>query len=42
MDIGGTFTDIVLLAENGTLFSKKLLSTPHDYSEAIERAYWRC
>jgi N-methylhydantoinase A len=37
VDIGGTFTDIVLLAENGTLFSKKLLSTPHDYSEAIEQ-----
>ena len=37
VDIGGTFTDIVLLTENGILFSKKLLSTPHDYSEAIEQ-----
>src|SRR3954463_11468823 len=37
VDIGGTFTDIVLLAEDGILFSKKLLSTPHDYSEAIEQ-----
>jgi len=36
VDIGGTFTDIVLLAPDGSLFSKKLLSTPHDYSEAIE------
>ena len=36
VDIGGTFTDIVLLREDGVLFSKKILSTPHDYSEAIE------
>ncbi|MBM3573683.1 MAG: hydantoinase/oxoprolinase family protein, partial [Alphaproteobacteria bacterium] len=36
VDIGGTFTDIVLIAPDGTLFSKKLLSTPADYSEAIE------
>jgi N-methylhydantoinase A len=36
VDIGGTFTDIVVLADDGTLFSKKLLSTPPDYSEAIE------
>lgn len=37
VDIGGTFTDIVLLSEDGILFSKKLLSTPHDFSEAIEQ-----
>jgi N-methylhydantoinase A len=37
VDIGGTFTDIVMLADDGTLFSKKLLSTPPDYSEAIEQ-----
>jgi N-methylhydantoinase A len=37
VDIGGTFTDIVLLADDGALFSKKLLSTPLDYSEAIEQ-----
>jgi len=36
VDIGGTFTDIVLLGEDGALFSKKLLSTPPDYSAAIE------
>jgi N-methylhydantoinase A len=36
VDIGGTFTDIVLMAPDGKLFSKKLLSTPSDYSEAIE------
>ncbi|MBI4184564.1 MAG: hydantoinase/oxoprolinase family protein [Proteobacteria bacterium] len=36
VDIGGTFTDIVLLDPNGTLHSKKVLSTPDDYSRAIE------
>ena len=36
VDIGGTFTDIVLLNPDGTLFSKKVLSTPDDYSRAIE------
>lgn len=36
VDIGGTFTDIVMIDDTGTVFSKKLLSTPHDYSEAIE------
>ena len=36
VDIGGTFTDIVLLRADGELFSKKVLSTPGDYSIAIE------
>ena len=36
VDIGGTFTDITLLARDGTLLSKKILSTPDDYSRAIE------
>ena len=36
VDIGGTFTDIVLLRPDGGLFSKKVLSTPEDYSRAIE------
>ena len=36
VDIGGTFTDIVLLRADGALFSRKLLSTPGDYSLAIE------
>lgn len=36
VDIGGTFTDIVILAPDGTIFSKKILSTPDDYSRAIE------
>jgi len=36
VDIGGTFTDIVLLGEDGTVHTKKILSTPDDYSRAIE------
>ncbi len=36
VDIGGTFTDVVLIADDGTIFSKKVLSTPRDYSQAIE------
>ena len=36
VDIGGTFTDIVILAPDGTIYSKKVLSTPDDYSRAIE------
>ena len=36
VDIGGTFTDIVILAPDGTIYSKKILSTPDDYSRAIE------
>ncbi len=30
VDIGGTFTDIVLLGGDGVLFNKKILSTPDD------------
>jgi N-methylhydantoinase A len=36
IDIGGTFTDIILLEDDGTLHRKKILSTPDDYSRAIE------
>ena len=36
VDIGGTFTDIVLLDNQGSIRTKKLLSSPPDYSEAIE------
>ena len=35
VDIGGTFTDIIFIAESGTVITKKLLSTPSDYSRAI-------
>jgi N-methylhydantoinase A len=36
VDIGGTFTDVVLMSAEGTIFSKKVLSTPQDYSQGIE------
>ncbi|WP_347558373.1 hydantoinase/oxoprolinase family protein [Robbsia sp. KACC 23696] len=36
VDIGGTFTDVVLIGSDGTIYSKKVLSTPKDYSQAIE------
>ena len=35
VDIGGTFTDIVFTGDDGTLLTKKLLTTPDDYSRAI-------
>jgi N-methylhydantoinase A len=34
-DVGGTFTDIVFLAADGTVRVAKVLSTPDDYSRAI-------
>ena len=34
-DIGGTFTDIVLLGPDGAVRAAKLLSTPDDYGRAI-------
>lgn len=35
VDIGGTFTDIVVMAGNGTTSGRKLLSTPENYAQAI-------
>ena len=35
VDIGGTFTDLVLAAPDGALHTHKLLSTPEDYGEGI-------
>jgi N-methylhydantoinase A len=35
VDIGGTFTDIVLLGSDGTVRRQKVLSTPGDYVQAI-------
>ena len=34
-DIGGTFTDLVLLDEDGNLHTKKVPSTVDAYEEAI-------
>ena len=36
VDIGGTFTDLILLGPDGTVHARKVLSTPDDYSRAIE------
>jgi N-methylhydantoinase A len=36
VDIGGTFTDIVALGDDGTLHRRKVLSTPEDYARAID------
>ena len=35
VDIGGTFTDLVFVGSDGTTFTKKVLSTPDDYSRAV-------
>ena len=35
IDIGGTFTDVVTLAPDGTVATHKLLSTPLDYAEGV-------
>jgi N-methylhydantoinase A len=34
-DIGGTFTDIVMLSSTGSLYKRKQSSTPEDYSRGI-------
>lgn len=34
-DIGGTFTDLALLSEEGELYTAKVPSTPEDYAAAI-------
>ena len=35
VDIGGTFTDLVGITGDGQIFTEKVLSSVHDYSEAI-------
>jgi N-methylhydantoinase A len=35
IDIGGTFTDLVLMAEDGALHAEKLLTTPDDFGRGI-------
>ena len=35
VDIGGTFTDIVFLADDGTVLARKVASTPDDYSRSV-------
>jgi N-methylhydantoinase A len=38
VDIGGTFTDVVLLGGDGSIVAKKVLSTVDDYAVGIMRA----
>jgi N-methylhydantoinase A len=35
VDIGGTFTDLVMLGDDGTIHTRKVLSTPRDYGDGI-------
>lgn len=35
IDIGGTFTDIVILGQDGAVLTRKVSSTPDDYGRAI-------
>ena len=35
VDIGGTFTDVVLTTESGGLAVRKILSTPEDYAKGV-------
>src|SRR5437588_8239562 len=37
VDIGGTFTDLVLLDSTGEVHTHKVLSTPPDYGSAIKQ-----
>lgn len=38
IDVGGTFTDLVGVRDDGTVRTGKVLSTPADQSEGVERA----
>ncbi len=42
VDIGGTFTDIVLQRSDGAMMTKKISSTPDDYSRAILQGLEEC
>ena len=35
VDIGGTFTDVVLIGADGTMHTRKVLSTPDDYARGV-------
>ncbi len=35
IDIGGTFTDVILIGADGSQQSRKVLSTPDDYGRGI-------
>jgi len=35
IDIGGTFTDLILVSDDGAMHTKKVLSTPDDYGRGV-------
>ena len=35
IDIGGTFTDLVLMGSDGSVHAEKLLTTPDDFGQGI-------
>ena len=37
VDVGGTFTDVILLGVDGTAYHRKVLSTPADFSAGIKK-----
>lgn len=41
VDVGGTFTDLVAIADDGSVIAFKVSSTPGDQSEAVETALKR-
>lgn len=42
IDVGGTFTDLVGVREDGSVRTGKVLSTPSDQSEGVERSLREC
>ena len=38
VDTGGTFTDLILIGDDGRLLRRKVLSTPDDFSRGILQA----
>jgi N-methylhydantoinase A len=40
-DIGGTFTDIVVVDESGSIITRKVLSTPEDYAQGVSEGTGR-
>ena len=38
VDTGGTFTDLIVIGDDGRLLRRKTLSTPDDFSRGILRA----
>ena len=39
VDIGGTFTDLVVAGEDGSVHAEKLLTTPDDFGQGIATGF---